>query len=83
MTYPLKWSTDKSTSVTSFKQCYDKKLKPEGSYTSSLSSESKRFFEIKEHLEDTKETKTLDESLYNLISRLEQNYMGCSSICKH
>lgn len=72
----MRWSTDKANSYTTFKECYETKLKPEKLFSSSLQPSVNRMFE------KSPNSNAKDESIYQLLSRLENSYKGCASICQ-
>ena len=71
------WTKEKSKSFNTFKQCYEEVLKPGNKYPSSLDATKTRFFEAPK----TTDENDAEESFYDLLKRLETNYVGCSSIC--
>ena len=77
----MRWSSDKANSFNSFKECYENKLKPQNKYRSNVDAQVKRFFEVAKKEGTNEAVDAEDESIYDLLSRLETNNEGCVSIC--
>ena len=65
--FPLKWTNDPSDAYNTFKECYEKVLKPKEKYSGNFDESVDSFF---------------DGGGYEFFSELEQTYQNCASGCK-
>jgi len=64
--YPMKWTSDRKSAMTSFKECYSNVLEPQDKYTSDYLVNKERFFA---------------GGGFDFLVRLEKTFDNCASIC--